>query len=114
MFAGQGATGATGSAVLVGNTYTVQTLYVSTLTVSGVGIGTIQSGNDLALKAVGQITTNAPFVLSTATTSTLASIGAITQQGALVLAIDANGVRQPAYFDGTYWWTFGGTRTRIY
>jgi hypothetical protein len=96
----------------VGNTYTVQTLVVSTLTVGTLGLGTIQSGNDLALKAAGQITTNAPFVLNTATTSTLSTIAGITQRGAMVFALDAVGVAQPVYYDGTYWWTMN--RTRIY
>jgi hypothetical protein len=108
----QGATGSTGTVTLVGNTYTVQTLVVSTLTVGTLGLGTIQSGNDLALKAAGQITTNAPFVLTTATTSTLATIAGITQRGAMVFATDALGVGQPVYYDGTYWWTM--TRVRIY
>jgi hypothetical protein len=88
-------------------------LYASTLSVlTSANVATIQSGNDLALKAAGQITTNAPFVLSTCTTSTLAVLGAVSQRGAMVFAIDAVGVQQPVYFDGTYWWTFN--RTRIY
>jgi hypothetical protein len=75
-------------------------------------LGTIQSGNDLALKAVGQITANAPFVLTTATTSQLTTIGAITQRGAMVYVIDATGGAQPCYYDGSHWFTVNG-RTQI-
>jgi hypothetical protein len=107
-----GSSGATGAMVITGNTYTVQTLYVSTLTVSTVGITTVQSGNDLALKAAGQITVNAPFVLTTATTAQLASIGAITQRGAMVYVTDASGGAQPCFYNGTNWFTVNG-RTQI-
>jgi hypothetical protein len=85
---------------------------VSTLTVSTVGITTVQSGNDLALKAAGQITTNAPFVLTTATTAQLSSLGAITQRGALVYVTDATGGAQPCFYNGTNWFTIDG-RTQI-
>jgi hypothetical protein len=98
-----GGPGATGAAVLVGNTYTVQTLYVSTLTVGTVGAVTIESGNDLNFKAVGQITVNKPFVLTTATTAQLSVLGATTQRGAMVYVIDAAGGAQPCFYDGTNW-----------
>jgi hypothetical protein len=107
-----GSAGATGAAVLVGNTYTVQTLYVNTLTVSAAGIANIISGNDLALSAVGNISVNRPFVLSTCTTSTLVTLALTTRPGAMMFATNAVGVAQPVYFDGTYWWTYD--RTRIY
>jgi hypothetical protein len=107
-----GSSGATGAVTIVGNTYTVQTLYVSTLTVSTVGPTTVLSGNDLNLKASGQITVNAPFVLTTATTAQLASIGGITQRGAMVYVTDASGGAQPCYFNGTNWFTVNG-RTQI-
>jgi hypothetical protein len=100
---GPSGTGATGAAVLVGNTYTVQTLYVSTLTVGTVGAVTIESGNDLNFKAVGQITVNKPFVLTTATTSQLVALGATTQRGAMIYVIDAAGGAQPCFYDGTNW-----------
>jgi hypothetical protein len=66
----------------------------------------------LALKAVGQITANAPFVLTTATTAQLTSIGPITQRGAMVYVIDATGGAQPCYYNGTNWFTVNG-RTQI-
>jgi hypothetical protein len=110
--AGTGSTGATGAVVITGNTYTVQTLYASTLTISTLSLGTIQSGNDLALKAAGQITVNAPFVLTTATTAQLTTIGGTTQRGAMVYVIDATGGAQPCYFSGTNWFTVNG-RTQI-
>jgi hypothetical protein len=109
---GSGGTGFTGSAgsvnALANGTYTISTLYVSTLTVSSVGAANIQSGNDLNLRAVGQITVNAPFVLTTATTSTLVSLNGITQRGAMVFVTDASGGAQPCYFDGTRWYTVNG------
>jgi hypothetical protein len=98
-----GGPGATGAAVLVGNTYTVQTLYVSTLTVGTVGAVTIESGNDLNFRAVGQITVNKPFVLTTATTAQLSALGATTQRGAMLYVIDAAGGAQPCFYDGTNW-----------
>jgi hypothetical protein len=107
-----GPAGATGAAVLVGNTYTVQTLYVNTLTVSSAGAANIVSGNDLNLSAVGNVKVNSPFILSTCTTSTLTTLSLTTTPGAMMFAIDAVGVAQPVYFDGTYWWTYD--RTRIY
>jgi hypothetical protein len=90
----------------------VPTLVASTITISSLTLGAIESGNDLALRAAGQITVNKPFVLTTATTSTLATLALQTQRGAMVFATDALGVAQPVYYDGTYWWTM--TRTRIY
>jgi hypothetical protein len=110
--AGTGSTGATGAVTITGNTYTVQTLYASTLTISTLSLGTIQSGNDLALKAAGQITVNAPFVLTTATTAQLTTIGGITQRGAMVYVLDATGGAQPCYFNGINWFTVNG-RTQI-
>jgi len=104
-----GYAGSVGSvSALANGTYTISTLYVSTLTVSSVGAATIQSGNDLNLRAVGQITVNAPFVLTTATTSTLTSLSGITQRGAMVFVTDASGGAQPCYFDGTRWYTVNG------
>ena len=99
--------GATGAVTVVGNTYTVQTLYISTLTVSGVSTAaTIQSGNDLNLRAVGQITVNTPFVLTTATTAQLSVLGATTQQGGIVYVVDAAGGGQPCFFDRSNWRLF--------
>jgi hypothetical protein len=83
-------------------------LYVSTLTVSTAGAANIVSGNDLNLKATGQITANAPFVLTTATTAQLSTIGGITQRGAMVYVIDATGGAQPCFYDGTHWFTMNG------
>ena len=97
---------------LANGTYTIGTLYVSTLTVSSVGAATIQSGNDLNLKAVGQITVNAPFVLTNATTSSLASLSGITQIGAMVFVTNYSGGAQPCYFDGVHWYTVNG-RVRV-
>jgi Collagen triple helix repeat (20 copies) len=108
-----GYTGSVGSvSALANGTYTISTLYVSTLTVSSVGAANIQSGNDLNLRAVGQITVNAPFVLTTATTSTLVSLSGITQRGAMVFVTDASGGAQPCYFDGVHWYTVNG-RTQV-
>jgi hypothetical protein len=87
-------------------------LYVSTLTVTSVGAANITSANDLNLKSAGQITVNAPFVLTTSTTAGLSAIGAITQRGAMVFVIDATGGAQPCYYDGTQWYTVNG-RTQI-
>ena len=102
-----GPVGATGAVTIVGNTYTVQTLYASTLTINNLGgAATIESGNDLNLKAAGQITVNRPFVLTTATTSQLAALGATTQRGAMVYVTDASGGAQPAFYDGTNWRLF--------
>jgi hypothetical protein len=98
-----GGTGATGAVTVVGNTYTVQTLYVSTLTVSTIGAATILSGNDLNLKAAGQITVNRPFVLTTATLLELPALGSVTQQAAMVYVIDAPGGAQPCFYDGVNW-----------
>lgn len=113
-FTGSG--GFTGSAgvvnALANGTYTITTLYVSTLTVTSVGAATISSANDLNLKAVGQITVNKPFVLTTATMSQLAALGATTQRGAMVYVTDATGGEQPCYFNGTNWFTVNG-RTQI-
>ena len=104
-----GYAGSVGSvSALANGTYTISTLYVSTLTVSSVGAANIQSGNDLNLRAVGQITVNAPFVLTTATTSTLTSLNGITQRGAMVFVTDASGGAQPCYFDGIRWYTVNG------
>ena len=87
-------------------------MYVSTLTVTSVGAATISSANDLNLKAVGQITVNKPFVLTTATTAQLAALGATTQRGAMVYVTDATGGEQPCYFNGTNWFTVN-SRTQI-
>jgi hypothetical protein len=97
---------------LANGTYTITTLYVSTLTVTSVGASTIASGNDLNFKAAGQIKVNAPFVLTTSTTAGLSAIGPITQQGAMVFVTDASGGAQPCYYDGTHWYTVNG-RTQI-
>jgi hypothetical protein len=80
--------------------------------VSTAGAANIVSGNDLNLKATGQITTNAPFVLTTATTAQLTAIGGITQRGALVYVTDATGGAQPCFFDGSHWFTMSG-RTQV-
>jgi hypothetical protein len=80
--------------------------------VSTAGAANIVSGNDLNLKATGQITTNAPFVLTTSTTAGLSSLGGITQRGALVYVIDATGGAQPCFYDGSHWFTMSG-RTQI-
>jgi hypothetical protein len=108
-----GAAGPTGVVTTLANgTYTIQTLYVSTLTVTSVGAATIASANDLNLKSTGQITVNAPFVLTTSTTAGLGAIGPITQRGAMVFVTDATGGAQPCYYDGTHWFTVNG-RTQI-
>jgi hypothetical protein len=108
-----GQTGATGSvSTLATGTYTIGTLYVNTLTVSTAGAANIVSGNDLNLKATGQVTVNAPFVLTTSTTANLSNIGPITQQGAMVFVTDATGGAQPCYFNGNNWFTVNG-RTQI-
>ena len=93
-------------------TYTVSTLYVTTLTVNTSTVANIVSGNDLNLKATGQVTVNAPFVLTTSTTAGLSSISGITQRGALVYVTDATGGAQPCFFDGSHWFTMSG-RTQI-
>ena len=97
---------------MANGTYTIATLYVNTLTVTSVGAANITSANDLNLKSAGQITVNAPFVLTTSTTAGLGAIGAITQRGAMVFVIDATGGAQPCYYDGTRWYTVNG-RTQI-
>jgi len=111
-----GGAGYTGSAGVVNTlatgTYTISTLNVTNLVVGAVGAANIQSGNDLNLRAVGQITVNVPFVLTTATTSTLTSLNGITQRGAMVFVTDANGGAQPCYFDGVHWYTVNG-RTQV-
>jgi len=55
------------------------------------------------LQAVGQITVNAPFVLTTSTTANLGALSAITQVGAFVYVTDASGGAQPCFYDGTNW-----------
>lgn len=102
-----GLRGATGAVTIVGNNYTVETLFVSTLTVSSVSTAaTIESGNDLNLRAVGHITVNRPFVLTTATTAQLPALGLTTRQGAMVYVIDAAGGAQPCFYDGVGWRLF--------
>ena len=104
-----GPTGATGAvSTLANGTYSVSTLYVNTLTVTGVGAATVQSGNDLRLVASGQITALSPFVLLSVTTANLSSLNSITQAGAIVYVPDASGGAQPCYFDGTHWYTVNG------
>lgn len=107
-----GPAGATGAVTIVGNTYTVGTLYVSTLTVSTAGAANIISANDLNLTAAGSVRARSPFAMSTCTTGTLSTLALTCTQGTFMFATDAVGVAQPVYFDGTYWWTFD--RTRIY
>jgi hypothetical protein len=99
-----GANGAQGTvSALATGTYTIGTLYVSSLTVTSVGAANISSANDLNLRAVGQVTVNAPFVLTTSTTAGLGSLSGITQRGAMVYVTDAVGGAQPCFFDGTNW-----------
>jgi hypothetical protein len=93
-------------------TYTIGSLTVSNLTVSSVGAAVIQSGNDLNLRAVGQVTVNAPFVLTTSTMANLASLSGITQAGAMVYVTDATGGAQPCYYTGANWYTVNG-RTQV-
>jgi hypothetical protein len=108
-----GATGSQGSvATLSTGTYSIGVLYANTLTVTGVGAFNITSGNDINLKASGQVTVNAPFVLTTSTTAGLSTLGLLTRAGALVYVTDAVGGAQPAFFNGTNWFTING-RTQI-
>ena len=79
---------------------------------SAVGAVNFVSGNDLNLKAVGQITVNTPFVLTTSTLANLSSLSGGTQQGAMVFVTDATGGAQPCYFDGTHWYTVN-SRTQV-
>jgi hypothetical protein len=97
-----------GGGGVIGGTYTISTLYVNTLTVTSVGAANIVSANDLNLKAAGQITVNAPFVLTTSTIAGLSAIGPITQRGAMVFVTDATGGAQPCYYDGSSWYTVNG------
>jgi hypothetical protein len=109
----QGSAGPTGVVnALANGTYAISTLYVNTLTVTSVGAANITSANDLNLKSAGQITVNAPFVLTQSTTAGLSTIGPITQRGAMVFVTDATGGAQPCYYDGTRWYTVNG-RTQI-
>jgi hypothetical protein len=102
-----GPAGATGALSISSGTYTVQTLYISTITITNVtSAAAIESGNDLNLRAVGQITVNRPFVLTTATTAQLGALGLTTQVGAIVYVVDAAGGAQPCFFDGSNWRLF--------
>jgi len=110
-----GSVGYVGSAgvvnTLANGTYTITTLYVNTLTVTQVGAVNIQSGNDLNLKAAGNITTNAPFVLPSYTTAGLSGI-ASPVVGSMVFVTDATGGAQPCYYVGGHWYTVNG-RTQV-
>jgi hypothetical protein len=87
------------------------TLTAATLLIGQSGVGTVQSGNDLALKAAGNITTNAPFVLPSYTMSTLSTIVSPVA-GSMVFVTDATGGAQPCYYAGTHWYTVNG-RTQV-
>ena len=87
------------------------TLTAATLLIGQSGVGTVQSGNDLALKAAGNITTNAPFVLPSYTMSTLSTIVSPVV-GSMVFVTDATGGAQPCYYAGTHWYTVNG-RTQV-
>lgn len=80
------------------------TLTVDSLVNSGAGAPTISSGNNLNLEAVGQVITNAPFVLKSYTVAQLASVAATT--GAVVFVSNETGGAQPAFYDGTNWRRF--------
>lgn len=87
------------------NSVTVSsTLTVDSLVNSGAGIPTISSGNNLNLEAVGQVTTNAPFVLKNYTVAQLSSVAATT--GAIAYITNESGGAQPAFYDGTNWRRF--------
>ena len=87
------------------------TLTAATLLIGQSGVGTVQSGNDLALKAAGNITANAPFVLPSYTTAALSTIVSPVV-GSMVFVTDATGGAQPCYYAGTHWYTVNG-RTQV-
>jgi hypothetical protein len=96
------------SSTFTNNLSVYGTFTAATLLVGSTGIGTVQSTNDLSLKAAGIITTNAPFVLpSYNSTTTLAALVGI-PVGATVFVTNAPGGAQPCYFDGVHWYTFNG------
>lgn len=101
----------TTSSVTFSNVTVTNTLTAATLLIGQSGVGTVQSGNDLALKAAGNITTNAPFVLNVYTTSTLAAIAG-PSIGSMVFLTNAPGGSQPVYYDGTHWYTVNA-RTQV-
>jgi len=80
------------------------TLTVDSLVNSGAGTPTISSGNNLNLEAVGQVTTNAPFVLKNYTVAQLSSVAATA--GAIAYITNEAGGAQPAFYDGTNWRRF--------
>ena len=87
------------------------TLTAATLLIGQSGVGTVESGNDLALKAAGNITANAPFVLPSYTMATLSTIISPVA-GSIVFVTDATGGAQPCYYAGTHWYTVNG-RTQV-
>jgi hypothetical protein len=94
------------------NNLTVTTaLTATTLLIGQSGVGTVQSANDLALKAAGNITANAPFVLPSYTISTLSTIPAPVV-GSMVFVTDATGGAQPCYYVSGHWYTVNG-RTQV-
>ena len=101
----------TTSSVTFNNLTVSNTLTAATLLIGQSGVGTVQSGNDLALKAAGNITTNAPFVLPSYTMSTLSTIVSPVV-GSMVFVTDATGGAQPCYYAGTHWYTVNG-RTQV-
>lgn len=104
----QGNVGATGavSFLSTGN-YSVEVLYVNTLTVTGIGeTSNISSTNSLNLQAAKQITVNAPLVLTTSTVAGLGVLSTITQAGAIIFVTDAPGGPQPVFYDGFDWRLF--------
>ena len=101
----------TTSSVTFNNLTVTNTLTAATLLIGQSGVGTVQSGNDLALKAAGNITTNAPFVLPSYTMSTLSTIVSPVV-GSMVFVTDATGGAQPCYYAGTHWYTVNG-RTQV-
>jgi len=101
----------TTSSVTFANLTVTNTLTAATLLIGQSGVGTVQSGNDLALKAAGNITTNAPFVLNVYTTSTLSAIAG-PSIGSMVFLTNAPGGSQPVYYDGTHWYTVNA-RTQV-
>jgi hypothetical protein len=93
--------------VTFNNLSVTSTLTAATLLIGQSGVGTVQSGNDLALKAVGNITANAPFVLPSYTTAGLSTIPSPVV-GSMVFVTDATGGAQPCYYAGTHWYTVNG------
>ena len=92
--------------VIVNNTLTAATLLVGSS-----GVGTVQSNNDLQLKAAGNVLSMSPFILKNYITSQLPAISA-PPVGTMVFVTDAVGGAQPCYYDGTHWYTVNG-RTQV-